>query len=95
MAFGITYGITLKIDLAGRIVLPKPLRRRLGLGAGAEIELVESADGVLLKPAERRPSLVREGHLLVHQGTVPEAFDVVHAIDEDRAARFYRILGSR
>ena len=77
--------MTLKIDSAGRIVLPRPLRQRLRLHACAEIELIESADGVLLRPTERRPSLIREGRLLVHQGAVPETFDVVHAIDEDRA----------
>jgi AbrB family looped-hinge helix DNA binding protein len=87
--------MTLKIDSAGRIVLPKPLRRRPGLDAGAEIELTESAGGALLKPAERRPSLVREGHFLVHQGTMPAEFDLARAIDEDRDARSYHVLGSR
>lgn len=34
------------IDGAGRIVVPKPLREQLGLGAGMELEL-EAVDGRL------------------------------------------------
>lgn len=87
--------MTLKIDSAGRIVLPKPIRRRLGLDTGTEIELTEASGGLLLRPAERRLSLLREGRLLVHQGSLPEKFDEVRAIEEDRAARSYHLLGSR
>lgn len=32
--------VTLKIDSAGRIVVPKPIRDQLGLYAGAHIEVV-------------------------------------------------------
>jgi len=87
--------MTLKIDSAGRIVLPKPVPTRLGLDAGAELELTEASGGVLLTPAERRPSLLREGHLLVHQGALPKDFDAVRAVDEDRAVRSRKILDSR
>jgi AbrB family looped-hinge helix DNA binding protein len=87
--------MTLKIDSAGRIILPKPLRKRLGFDAGTEIEVSESAGGVLLKPTERQPSLVREGHFLVHQGTLPDGFDVMRAVEVDRAARFYHVLALR
>lgn len=34
------------MDRAGRVVVPKPLRQRLGLGEGGQVELVER-DGVL------------------------------------------------
>jgi AbrB family looped-hinge helix DNA binding protein len=38
------------IDNAGRLVVPKPLRDRLGLKGGSEVDLVE-VDGVLeVKP---------------------------------------------
>ncbi|PYY02429.1 MAG: AbrB/MazE/SpoVT family DNA-binding domain-containing protein, partial [Acidobacteria bacterium] len=42
--------MNIRVDKAGRIVLPKPVRDRLGLKAGASLEICESADGLLLRP---------------------------------------------
>ena len=39
---------TVSIDAAGRIVLPAPIRTRLGLAAGTVLVLVEEHDGVSL-----------------------------------------------
>jgi AbrB family looped-hinge helix DNA binding protein len=77
----------LKIDRAGRIVLPKPTRDRLGLQAGTDLELFESSDGVTLKPIHRRSSLVRKGRFLVHTGELPAGYDVLKAIEDDREHR--------
>lgn len=40
---------TLTVSSKGQIVLPAPLRRRLGMGAGARLEVQEEADGVRLR----------------------------------------------
>ncbi len=40
---------TLLVSSKGQIVLPAALRRRLGLGAGSKLEVVEEADGVKLR----------------------------------------------
>jgi antitoxin PrlF len=40
---------TLLVSSTGRIVLPAELRRRLGMGAGARIEVLEEADGLKLR----------------------------------------------
>src|SRR5581483_8144224 len=61
----------LKIDKAGRIVVPKPLRDRLGFGPETELEAIEQPDGVLLKRIEQAPSMVKVNGLWVHRG-VPE-----------------------
>ena len=60
--------MTIKIDPAGRVILPKRVRERLGLRAGAEIELTEAGGELRLRPVQHRPSLVREGPWLVHTG---------------------------
>jgi antitoxin PrlF len=39
---------TLLVSSKGQIVLPAATRRRLGLGAGARLEVVEETDGVRL-----------------------------------------------
>ena len=58
----------IRIDNAGRIVVPKPLRERLDFQPGTELEAAEQPDGVLLKRVEQRPSMVKVHGLWVHQG---------------------------
>jgi AbrB family looped-hinge helix DNA binding protein len=91
MVHAILNGMTLKLDKAGRIVLPKPIRDRLGLHAGMNLEVTESPDGLLIRPAERRPNLVREGVLLVHTGKLPAGYDITKAVEQNREARFREI----
>ena len=85
--------MTLKVDKAGRVILPKPLRDRLGLRAGSDLEIQEIPEGVVLKPAGRRPSLVRKGSFLVHTGEIPAGYDILKAIDEDREERMRKAWG--
>jgi len=40
---------TLLVSSKGQIVLPAALRRRLGMGAGARIEVFEESDGLKLR----------------------------------------------
>jgi AbrB family looped-hinge helix DNA binding protein len=41
MVFGIVHGMQTRIDNAGRIVVPKPLRERLGFTPNRELEVIE------------------------------------------------------
>ena len=53
--------MTLRMDKAGRVTLPKAARDRLGLHEGSsDLEIVEASEGVLLKPIEARPSMVKK-----------------------------------
>ncbi|HEX2516108.1 MAG TPA: AbrB/MazE/SpoVT family DNA-binding domain-containing protein [Chloroflexota bacterium] len=53
------------IDGAGRIVIPKEIRRQARLGAGAEVD-VRWRDGLIeIEPARQAVRLVRDGPLLV------------------------------
>ena len=40
---------TLTVSSKGQIVLPAPVRRRLGLAAGAQLEVLEEPDGLRLR----------------------------------------------
>jgi AbrB family looped-hinge helix DNA binding protein len=79
--------MTVRIDKAGRVILPKPLRDRLGLHAGSDLEMEETQDGVVLKLVGRKPSLIGKGSFLVHTGEIPRGYDILKAIDEDRDKR--------
>ena len=35
--------MTLKVDKVGRVILPKPIRDRMGLGPGRHVEFIETA----------------------------------------------------
>jgi AbrB family looped-hinge helix DNA binding protein len=86
-------GMTLKMDKAGRVILPKPLRDRLGLHEGSDLEIQETPEGVMLKPAGRRPSMVKKQGLWVHTGKLPTGFDAVQAIRDDREDRIRKLAG--
>jgi AbrB family looped-hinge helix DNA binding protein len=86
-------GMTLKMEKAGRVFLPKPVRDRLGLHAGSDLEIQETPEGIVLRPAERRPSLVKKGSFWVHTGEIPPGYDIPKAIDEDREERMRKAWG--
>ncbi len=79
--------MTIRIDKAGRIVLPKPVRERFHLREGSELELEERSDGLTLRPVEQRASMVQDKGIWVHLGKVPRGFDwdgVVDAVRDQR-----------
>ena len=86
-------GMNLKIDKSGRVILPKPVRDRLGVRAGSEIEARETPEGVLLKPVERRSSLTKKGSFWVFTGELPPGYDIVKAVDHDRYERMRKAWG--
>jgi AbrB family looped-hinge helix DNA binding protein len=85
--------MTLKIDKAGRVILPKPLRDRLGLHEGSDLDIKETSEGIVLTPAERLPSMIKKQGLWVHTGKLPPGFDIVQAIRDDRDERIRKLAG--
>jgi AbrB family looped-hinge helix DNA binding protein len=63
-----------KLSGKGQVVVPKAVRDRLGWSSGTDLEVIESADGVFLRPAESRQKLtveeavVRLRAIYQHQG---------------------------
>ncbi len=47
---------TVRVSSKGQVVLPAALRRRLGLGTGTQLEVLEEADGVRLRVIRSVPS---------------------------------------
>ena len=92
MAYGIIYGMTVRIDKAGRIVVPKPLRERLGFNPDTELEAVEQAEGVFLKRVEQRPSMVKVDGLWVHQGRAEPGANWERIFENVREERIESIL---
>ncbi len=47
--------ITISVSSKGQVVLPADLRRRLGLGAGSKLQLIEQSDGIELRVLSAAP----------------------------------------
>jgi AbrB family looped-hinge helix DNA binding protein len=92
MPHGIVDGLRIKIDKVGRIVVPKPLRERLGFRADTELVAIEQPEGVLFKRIEQRPSMAKVDGLWVHQGTAEPGTNWERVLDDVREERIESIL---
>ena len=65
------------IDSAGRVVIPKPLRVRLGLEHGRVVEIRERDGRIEIEPASTPMSLARRagGPVAVPEGELPPLTD--------------------
>jgi AbrB family looped-hinge helix DNA binding protein len=94
MANGIIYGMKLRIDKAGRVVFPKPLRKRLGLASEMELEAVEQPGGILLRPLMQKPSMILVDGLWIHQGAAEPGANWERALNDVREERIQTVLKS-
>lgn len=82
------------IDAAGRIVIPKPIRRALHLAAGDRLQLEFAAGAITLRPPRARAGMTEVGGFWVFQTDRPiSRAEAAAALDDARAERDRRILG--
>jgi AbrB family looped-hinge helix DNA binding protein len=96
MAFfdAIIFFMEVTIDSAGRIVVPKAVRDRLGLHKDSKLELEDRPEGVFLRPVVNESGLSRDEHgWLVHKGRPTGKLDWDHIVNEDREERMRKIGG--
>lgn len=70
--------ITLTIDRAGRLVLPKPVRDELQLAAGDSLELESSEDQIILRPVRGGATLRKKQGVWVMRTGKPLSAEVVN-----------------
>ena len=78
---------TVQIDGAGRLVLPKPIRRRFNLAAGDKLRFSTDEKGIHLEPVQAHGELVRKGTMVVFRGEFAEPITddlVERLLHEDR-----------
>ena len=82
------------IDKAGRVLVPKPVRHRLGLRGESKLDLVETTEGIFLKPADRRPGLsLDDDGWLVISGEPIGNLDWGRLVETNREERMQKIAG--
>jgi AbrB family looped-hinge helix DNA binding protein len=69
-------GIT--IDAAGRLVIPKSVRDRLGLRPGSRLQIREEDGQIVLRPERSEPALVDRGGFLAVDIGSSDAADLDH-----------------
>ncbi|MGH7476762.1 MAG: AbrB/MazE/SpoVT family DNA-binding domain-containing protein [Longimicrobiales bacterium] len=74
------------IDAAGRLVIPKPLRQRFGLGAGTRLYMTAEGGAIRLSPDRPEPALVERDGFLVVDLTGDETFATDHRIAREKRA---------
>ena len=85
---------TLTIDKAGRVVLPKPVRDALQIGAGDTLELESSEDLILLRPARGKARIFKKNGMLVLHSDAPVPSNAVETTMRSvRRERERAILG--
>lgn len=80
----------LSIDQFGRIIIPKKVRESFSLEPGSQLEILESADSIILKPRHGEPHLVDRDGVLVYTGKA--VGDVERALEKHRMDRL-RLMG--
>jgi AbrB family looped-hinge helix DNA binding protein len=93
VANAIINGMTLKVDKAGRIILPKYLRERLRLRPGSSLEVEERPEGIVLRPVGQRPSMIQKDGIWVHMGKLPQGLDWDNILEEAEDERIKDLAG--
>jgi AbrB family looped-hinge helix DNA binding protein len=82
------------LDKLGRIVLPKPMRDKLQLAAGDQLELESLDDRILLRPVRGTAQLrKKQGVWVFHAGVPLSAATVEQTIEQVRRERDEQNLG--
>lgn len=79
--------MNVRMDKAGRIVLPKPVRQRLGFKGGGTLALEQSSDGITLRRLRSGAKFAYERGVLVYIGRVPKGIDWEKLREDDREER--------
>ncbi len=82
----------LTLDKAGRLVLPKPLRKEMGLDAGTVLELEREGERITLRPIRPKASLKKELGIWVYQGGGPVTDSIPDFIDREREKRLREFM---
>lgn len=79
--------MTITIDRAGRVVIPKSIRDRLHLGTGAELEVAVSGEEITLRAPSAETKLMEKRGVLVFGGDSDSEIDIADFINEERNHR--------
>ena len=80
------------LDKAGRVVIPRTLRRELRLGPGDALQLESEGDRITLRPFRAEALLKKERGVWVYHGE-PVHASIPDLIDREREKRLRELMG--
>src|ERR1700687_4726450 len=90
--YGDTMTTKITLDKAGRVLIPKSLRKELQLGPGDTLQLESEGDEIMLRPLRPEALLKKEKGVWVYQGE-PTHTSIPDLIDRQRQERSRELLG--
>jgi AbrB family looped-hinge helix DNA binding protein len=81
---------TISIDRAGRLVVPKSLRQRLGLVGGGKLRMWEEDGRLLMERVPDETVLVEDGGLLLCGGRLEGDFASIDDLRDERIDELVR-----
>ncbi len=79
------------LDKAGRVVIPKPLRKELHLAPGDMLQIESEGERITLRPVRPRATLKKEYGVWVYQGE-PIGVSIIDLIDRRREKRLRELF---
>jgi AbrB family looped-hinge helix DNA binding protein len=76
--------MSITIDHAGRIVVPKSIRDALNLTPGTRLEIEADGNEIRLRVADLEPSLLQKDEILIHHGAEKSSLDIAAFIRKER-----------
>jgi AbrB family looped-hinge helix DNA binding protein len=80
------------LDRAGRVLIPKTLRKELHLGPGDALQLDSEGEEIILRPVRPKALLKKERGVWVYQGE-PTHASLTDVIDREREKRTGELMG--
>ncbi len=82
------------IDKAGRVVIPKPMRKAMHLSPGDSLELENLGQEIVLRPFHEKAHMQKENGIWVFRTGKPlKNFSIPDWIDKQREERIRDIMG--
>ncbi|MEI7835534.1 MAG: AbrB/MazE/SpoVT family DNA-binding domain-containing protein [Planctomycetota bacterium] len=81
----------LRVDKFGRMIIPKPMRRRMGIEPGGDVEVQEEGMALRVTAVQEEPAVIRKNGLLMC--TAKPLVDLDDAIRQDREKRERHVWG--
>jgi len=80
---------TITVDRAGRVLLPKAVRKELGLSAGDKLQFSSDGEVMRLTPERQGPRIYKKRGIWVFDADVP----VEDYVEKSRMARIREVAG--
>jgi len=85
-------GIKIRVDRAGRVVLPKPVRDKMRLTPGSTLELESEGQHITLRPVRPQAAFRKEFGIWVFQGPSRED-SIPELLQKSREKRMRELQG--